>query len=199
MSIVHRIEVPGGTYHVNANALHGMSLFRDEIDRLGFYELLLDEVKKRGWKVLAYTLMTTHYHLLLSIKTELSSGFHRLHSMYAREFNRRHGRRGVVWQKRFHDELVTSDRHLFETIRYLARNAPRAGMCEKPEDWPWSSYGSAIGLQPPDPLVDEAELLGLFSADERVARKRLAAYVNEPDPRVRRRQTCVRRASDAQQ
>jgi REP element-mobilizing transposase RayT len=195
-----RIEEPGAMYHINANALDGMSLFRDDVDRELFYNLLADEIAESEWTLLEYTLMTTHYHLLLQIdKCTLSSGFKRLQSRFARRYNKRHGRRGVVWMQRFHDELIESDRHLFETVRYVALNAPRARMVEAAEDWPWCSYGSAIGVYPADPIVDERALLSLFAPDPVVARRRLRAFVEERDPRVRWRQTRLRGSSDAEQ
>jgi REP element-mobilizing transposase RayT len=184
-----RIEVPGGLYHVNANALHSMALFRDEFDRLRFLELLADQVEKSAWTILMYSLMTTHYHVLFRLEEPtLSSGFQRLQSLYARGYNRRHKRRGVVWQKKFHDEFVESEGHLYETIRYIAHNATRANICERPEEWPWCSYGSAIGLFPPDPLVDEHALLALFGPTPEIGRRRLQEYVEEKNPRERWRQ-----------
>jgi REP element-mobilizing transposase RayT len=197
--VTFRIEEPGTTYHINANALDGMPLFRDDADRELFFHLLADEVAESEWTLLEYTLMTTHYHLLLRIqKRTLSSGFKRLQSRYARRYNKRHGRRGVVWMQRFHDEPIESERHLYETVRYIALNAPRARMVEAAEHWAWCSYGSAIGLYPPDPIVDEKALLTLFARDPAVARRRLRAFVEEKDPRVRWRQTRVRRLSDAE-
>jgi REP element-mobilizing transposase RayT len=199
VSTTIRLEEPGASYHVNANALDGLLLYRDEVDRLQFFDLFAEEVERSEWTILEYSLMTTHYHILLTLnKCTLSSGFQRLQSRYARAYNRRHGRRGVVWQKRFHDELIESERHLFETIRYIALNAPRARMTETAEDWPWCSYGAAIGVHAGDPLVDEPALLSLFNRSVTKARSALQAYVEEKDPRVRWRQTRVRRASDAQ-
>lgn len=199
MSSTIRLEVPGALYHLNANAVDKAALFRDDVDRLTFLRLLEQELVRSSWTLLSYTLMTTHYHVLVKIEETLSSGFQHLQSRYARLFNRRHERRGVVWQKRFHDELVESDAHLLEVVRYIALNAPRARICDKPEEWPWCSYAASIGLAPPDPLVDEDELLGIFGTKRAEARRRLRAYVEEPDPRKRRRQTPVRRASDAQE
>jgi putative transposase len=193
-----RLEVVGAYYHVNANVLDGMPLFRDEVDRLAFLELLDRERGRSSWTLLAYTLMTTHYHLLLKLnELTLSSGFQHLHSAYARGYNRRHDRRGVVWQKRFHDELIDSDSHLLEVVRYIALNAPRANMCKAPEAWCWSSYGASIGRHTQLLLIDEQELLGLFGGSTREARRRLQNFVGERDPRERRRQTLVRRGSDA--
>jgi REP-associated tyrosine transposase len=189
-----RIENVGSIYHVNGNAVDGTRLFVDEVDRLSFLSLLEREAALSDWCVLAYTLMTTHYHMLFRLEnTTLSSGFRRLNSMYARRYNLRHDRRGALWQRRFHDSIIEVEGHLFETIRYIALNPPRANMCRKPEDWAWSSYGSAVGLHPPDPLVDEHELLGLFGTRRQASREWLRRYVEEADLRERRRQTMVRR------
>ena len=197
--MTYRIEEPGATYHINANSLDGMALFRDDVDRERFYNLLADEIANSEWTLLEYTMMTTHYHLLLRIqKCTLSSGFTRLQSRYARGYNKRHERRGVVWMQRYHDELIESERHLYETVRYIALNAPRARMVDAAENWPWCSYGSAIGAYPADPIVNEKELLMLFATDTAVARRRLRGFVEEKDPRARWRQTRVRRPSDAE-
>ena len=189
-----RIENVGSVYHVNGNAVDGTKLFVDEVDRLSFLSLLEREAALSDWCVLSYTLMTTHYHMLFRLdKPTLSSGFQRLNSMYARRYNGRHDRRGALWQRRFSDSIIEVEGHLFETIRYIALNPPRANMCLKPEDWAWSSYGSSIGMHPRDPLVDEDELLGLFGTRRRAAQDRLRRYVEEADLRERRRQTTVRR------
>jgi REP element-mobilizing transposase RayT len=187
-----RIEVPGAIYHVNGKAVHGTKLFVDEADRFLFLRMLTRQARRSEWCILAYSLMTTHYHLLLRIeKATLSSGFHRFNSIYARAYNRRHGRRGALWQRRFFDTIIETDGHLFEAIRYIALNAPRANACESAEEWPWSSYGASIGSAPPDPLIDERELLRLFGTRRDVAMRRLRAYVEEVDPRRRLSQTRV--------
>jgi REP element-mobilizing transposase RayT len=187
-----RIETIGSTYHVNGKAVDGTKLFRDDVDRLSFFNLLLDQAERSDWCVLGYVLMTTHYHLILQLRElSLSSGFQRMNSIYARSYNRRHGRRGALWQRRFYDSIVETDGHLYETIRYVALNPTRANMCRFPEDWPWSNYGSAIGISTADPLVDEAELLRLFDPRPETARHVLKAIVDEVDPRARRSQTRV--------
>lgn len=192
-----RIDAAGCIYHINANGLDGLTLFKDDVDREAFFDLLTDEVGRSDWIVLEYSLLSTHYHLLLQLREPtLSSGFQRLQSRYARAYNRRHKRRGVVWQKRFHDRMIESERHLFECVRYIAWNAPRANLCELPEEWPWCSYGAAIGRFGADPLVDEAELLGLFAKTRAEARRLLRRYVEEANPRERWRQTLLRRGSE---
>lgn len=195
-----RFEIVGAIYHVNGKAVHGLKLFADESDRALFLRLLVKQARKSGWCVLAYSLMTTHFHLLFRLdKPELSSGFQRLNSVYARLYNKRHSRRGALWQRRYFDSIIETDGHLYEAIRYIALNAPRAHACDAAEDWPWCGYGAAIGSSPPDPLVNELELLGLFGTSREEARKRLRWFVEEADPRQRFGQTPVRLESDREE
>src|ERR1700748_1573066 len=102
-----RIEIVGATYHVNSNAVDGVKLFVNDDDRVTFLRMLRAETRRSEWSVLAYSLMRTHFHVLLTIKKPtLSSGFQRLKSLYAREYNRIYGRRGALWQRRFYDAIV---------------------------------------------------------------------------------------------
>ena len=72
-----------------------------------------------------------------------------VNSVYAREFNWRHRRRGHVFGERFADKLVESDPHGKRTIAYILENPVRAGIVKKVEDWPWSGFAT---LQPRDEL-----------------------------------------------
>jgi len=185
-------------YHINDKAVDGTKLFVDESDRALFLRMLVEQALMSAWCVLAYSLMTTHYHLLLRLeKLTLSSGFQRLNSLYARRYNRRHGRRGALWQRRFFDTIVETDAHFYEVVRYIAQNAPRANACATAADWPWCGYGASIGAAPADPLVDERELLRFFGTRPDEARTNLRLYVDEADRRVRFSQTRVRLLSGA--
>jgi len=177
---------------VNTKAVAGCKVFRDAEDCETFLGLVRAEVARSSWSCIAYSLMETHYHLLLRLeRCTLSSGLQHLNGSYARSFNRKYGRRGALWQRRFHDVLIESDAHLYEVNRYVAINAPRANLCDRPEEHVWCSYGSSIGAYPRDPLIDEAELLGLFGTTVAQSRRRLREFVEERDPRKRRSLTRI--------
>lgn len=194
-----RIEIAGGVYHVNTKAIDGVKAFPDFRHRQRFMDLFSEEMESSRWTCLGYAVVGTHYHVLIRIQElTLSSGFQRLNSRYARWFNSNHGRRGAFWQRRFHDTLVETDSHLLELQRYFAYNAPRANLVDAPEDWPYCNYGSLIGVHGPDPYVAEREVLALMAPDPRHARQLFREFVEERDPRVRRRQTLLRLRSDAE-
>jgi putative transposase len=192
-----RFQEVGRIYHVNTKCVAGVKAFPDFRHRAVFMEMLGKELEDSDWICLGYAIVGNHYHVAIRLKKlTLSSGFQRLNSRYARWYNRQHGRTGAFWQRRFYDSVVETDGHLLELQRYLAYNAPRANLAETPEDWPYCSYGALIGVHPPDPWVDEDEVLSAFGPNLRRARERLRRFVEERDPRVRR-QTILRARSDA--
>jgi hypothetical protein len=45
-----------------------------------------------------------------------------------------------VWQKRFYDFNIWSERKRIEKLRYMHRNPVKRGLVESPELWRWSSF-----------------------------------------------------------
>ena len=154
--------MPPGFYHVTSNAVHDQPLFRDDHDRRSLLSLVAEAVAIRGWRVLAWCLMTTHYHLLLEIREpDLSEGMQRVNGAFAQRVNRRHRRRGHVFSDRFHAEPVRRDAHLFAAMRYVVENPVAAALCTSPGAWPWSSHRTVVHGRP-DGIVDLARLAELF-------------------------------------
>jgi REP element-mobilizing transposase RayT len=84
--------------------------------------------------------MGTHYHLVLEAsRAQLSDGMRRLNGDYARRFNRRHGRRGHLFEERFSSFVLRDERHLEAAVAYVLQNPVRAGLCAQARDWQWSA------------------------------------------------------------
>jgi putative transposase len=71
--------------------------------------------------------------------------------------NHSYGRTGTLWEGRFKASAVQAEDYLLACYRYIELNPERAGMVERPEDYPWSSYranacGAADPLITPHPL-----------------------------------------------
>ena len=124
--------------------------------------------------------MTTHYHLLVEERhAPLSKAMHLLNSRYSWHINTRFKRRGHVFEGRYHDQIVTGEAHLFGAVRYIARNACDAGMCDTPEEWRWSSYPALIGLAPAWTFIDSARVLSLFGQERGRAIERVREFVDQ--------------------
>ena len=81
--------------------------------------------------------MPEHVHLLLSEPQRglLADARHYLKLCFAKRLGA-----GVFWPKRYYDRNVLDEREFAEKLRYIHRNPVKAGLCELPEDWPWSSF-----------------------------------------------------------
>jgi len=174
-----RENVQGGIYHAFARGNNRMALFHDDEDRGGYLRLLEWVAAAAKWRCLAFCLMTNHIHLLIETPdANLSSGMQVLQGRYAQGFNRRHARSGHVFEGRYGAVLIESDAHLCAAAAYIARNPVNAALCERPENWPWSSYEATVGSQVP-PWLDVRRLLSYFGSDFIAARRAYVAMVAE--------------------
>jgi REP element-mobilizing transposase RayT len=175
-----RIQAAGAAYHVTANGVARTALFRDDVDRERFLDLLAGVVARFEWTCHAYCVMTTHYHLLVQTPVpNLSAGMQRLNSCYVQQFNRRHREEGARLKRRFDDVLVKSESHALELFRYVSMNPVRAGICSRPERWKWSSYAAHIGQAPRPPFLTLEWVRAYFGSNPRRAAERLASFVED--------------------
>lgn len=124
--------------------------------------------------------MDTHHHLLVSSKTgSISDGMRELNGGHSRLFNERHERRGALFESRYGERLIRDDDHLLRAIRYVAMNPVRAGIVDRPEDWPWSTYRQLIGLTEPWPCFAPVLVLAHFGRTRAIAIQRVLEHMAE--------------------
>jgi putative transposase len=176
-----RIEFPGGLYHITSRGDRREDIFLDEGDRLYWLELLGQTCLRFNWRVHAYCLMDNHFHILVeTIDGNLSAGMRQLNGVYTQWHNRTHGRVGHVFQGRFKAIVVHKQGYLLELARYVVLNPVRAGMCDKAEDWLWSSYHATAGMKaaPTPQWLHIDWLLAQFETGGLDRAKAQAAYRN---------------------
>jgi putative transposase len=175
-----RNVTPGGIYHITARGNRRQRIFLSDEDREIFLSLLARAASQLGWNCHAYCLMENHYHLVMQTpETNLSTGLQWLNSRYAALFNAKYGLTGHLFQGRFHSVAVESDSHLLELSRYLATNPVRAGLCTRPEDWTWGSYGAVIGSASPPHFLKVDRVLDYWGSHADVARENFRGFVLE--------------------
>ena len=60
------------------------------------------------------------------------------------------------WQKRYYDFNIRNHPQFVEKLRYIHGNPVKAGLCERPEDWEWSSFRHyATGCEGPVEIESE--------------------------------------------
>ena len=138
-----------GFFHAYSRGAGPIVIYRDPADYDTFASMLRSTARRFAWRLLAFCLMPTHYHLVLEARLEqLSAGMHRLNGSYASQFNRKHSRSGHLFGSRFHTRVVEEEDYLERLSAYVILNPVRAGHCEAPAEWPWtwSSFGPLHGL-----------------------------------------------------
>lgn len=135
-----RVVVPDYPHHVTQRGNRRQAVFLANDDWSIYLSLIHSACRIAGTKVLAYCLMPNHVHFVMvpSHEDGLRVVLADAHRRYARRVNFREGWRGHLWQERFHS-FVMDESHLQAAIPYVEQNPVRAGLCELPEEWPWSS------------------------------------------------------------
>ena len=134
-------------HHVTSRGNLRRALFHDDRDYERLLKYLGIAVERFGWTCHAYCLIPNHFHLLIELtEPNLGRGMLLVNGSYARYFNWRYKQEGHVFERKYHGEAVGREEHFLEAIRYIANNPVRHGLCEKPEEWRWSSYRATAGL-----------------------------------------------------
>jgi REP-associated tyrosine transposase len=177
MARPQRIEFAGALYHVCAKGQGGGRLFHDAGDAERFLTILGQVCRRFDWAVMAYCLLPDRFALVVETRRpSLSEGMRRLSGLYGQAFNRRHGRRGPVFQGRFKAVLVDRELYLAEVCREVLRAPVEAGLAGQARDWRWSSCRAMLKGPAPD-WLGRAALLRLFSDDGETAAARFSAFV----------------------
>ena len=179
MSRPLRLHAPGLLHHVFARGNDKACIFADDHDYRSFLNLLADVLPRLRVRCVAYCLLWNHYHLVLvPTAHRVSRAMQQLNSTYCQRFNRRHNRVGHVLQGRFGCRIAEDGTYARDLLRYVALNPVAAALTAKPEDWRWSSYRVALGLESvPDFLSLQDTWQAFGTSDAEIGRGRFAHFV----------------------
>jgi REP element-mobilizing transposase RayT len=134
MSRPLRIQFPGAYYHVTCRGNDRKNIFLDQEDRKAFLEKLSLSLSIYQVSLLAYVLMSNHFHLLIvTPQGNLSEFMRHFNISYTSAFNRRHRRAGHLYQGRYKAFLIDKDNYLLEVSRYIHLNPIRVSSFSRKE------------------------------------------------------------------
>lgn len=144
-------------YHIYNQGNNRQIIFKEDDDYFEFLNRFKKNVNPYC-KVVSYCLMPNHFHFLINTSnksilpvklgtvdsTQLANGFRLLCSGYANNFNKKYGRSGSLFrQKTKAKELERKDENYpFNCFHYIHQNPIRSGLCERMEDWEFSSFNN---------------------------------------------------------
>lgn len=156
MARTARAAAGGVCYHVLNRANDRRTVFHAAADFAQFLTFVAMAGERHAVDVLAYCLMPNHFHLVLRPKDDKALGrwMHWLMTSHVRSHRLRYESVGHIWQGRFKAFPIQDDDHLFVVLRYVERNALRAGLVARAEDWRWGSLRERISTRGRNLLTD---------------------------------------------
>lgn len=143
-----RSYYPGAYYHVFVRGNNYQDIFLKDKNRLRFLKRVREYKEKYNQTLFSYILMNNHFHFSgrQSGDVPASKFMQALNTGYTMYFNFKYKKVGHLFQGRFQYVTLESDSQLYYLTCYHHLNPVRAGIVEKPEAYPWSSYREFLGL-----------------------------------------------------
>src|SRR5438105_1122882 len=141
-----RLEYAGAVYHVMNRGSHRQSVFRSDYDRELFLKTLGEACAKTDWRVHAWCLMSTHFHLVVETPAaNRVAGMKWLAGTYTGRFNRRHKVVGHLFAGRYKALFVDGSEsgYLKTACDYVHLNPARGKLLtaeQKLSAFRWSSF-----------------------------------------------------------
>lgn len=130
-------------YHVINRGVGKNDLFFSDDDYHAFERVIQETQEKRPMRILSYCLMRNHWHFVLWPENDGDLGrfMQRLTVTHVTRWQKHYNMVGFghVYQSRFKSFPVETDKYFYQVNRYTERNALRANLVERAEDWPWCS------------------------------------------------------------
>ena len=136
-----RTKSATGVYHVMLRGINRQRIFEEGGDYRKFIQGLKRYRDECGYELYAYCLMPNHIHLLIKEgSVPISRVFRKIGASFVYWYNKKHDRVGHLFQDRFKSEVVEDEAYLLAVTRYIHMNPVKAGICDEPGDYTYSSY-----------------------------------------------------------
>jgi putative transposase len=166
-------HTPAGTiFHVINRAVGRHTIFHKPEDYAAFERVLAEAHGRVPIRILAYTLMANHWHLVLwprsddelpeFVKWMTHAHTQRWHAHYHTSGT------GHLYQGRYKSFPVQGNVYLLVVLRYVERNGLRANLVARAQDWSWSSlwrreHGQGLGILSDWPVPRPADWLNFVN------------------------------------
>jgi putative transposase len=163
-------------FHVLNRGVGKHQLFFNDQDYLAFERIIADTLAKRPMRVLSYCLMPNHWHFVLWPEKDGDLGrfMQQLTVTHVTRWQKSYNLVGTghVYQSRFKSFPVQTDEYFYQVVRYVERNALRANLVKRADNW---AYGSLWIRE-----HGTTEHRALLSAWPLPKPRKWLEYVNEP-------------------
>ena len=167
-------------YHAFNRSINRAPIFQAEEDRLHFVQLLRTYKSRFLIKIYHWTVMLTHFHLLLEMEDprEISRFMAGLNRAYTHYHHKVHGTSGFLWQGRFGLQPIQKETYLMACGRYIERNPVRANIVSTAHEYSFSS-ARCYCKDARDGITDEDPTFERFGPEPAQRRARYIQFLCE--------------------
>ncbi len=131
-------------YFISAATKDRTLIFRDHflcrifLITIEYYKIILD------FKVHGYCLMPDHVHLIATATGKFNMSFimKMVKGSFARKVNKLKNQNGSLWQPRFYEEAIRSEKQFLCQLDYMHQNPVKAGLVSDASQYPFSSFNA---------------------------------------------------------
>ena len=162
MATHQRKPSPIEIYHVIYRGINKQRIFEDKEDYAMFLNIMRKYQPDCGFQLYAYCLMSNHIHLVIRPGSmPLGQVFQHIVPSFVIWYNIKYQRVGHLFQTRFMSVPVKNEVHLLTVVRYVHQNPVKAGLCDSPEKYEYSSFRDYFDNK----MIDAQLMLSLVSGE----------------------------------
>jgi putative transposase len=145
---LNRYHKTGDLHFITFSCARKRNILGNPEARNRFVEILEQTRQKYLFHINGYVVMPNHAHLLISEPetAPLSLAIQILKQRFSRTRTE-----DYVWEPRYYDFNVFTNRKRIEKLRYIHRNPVTRALVAEPGEWQWSSY-QAYATEGPHPV-----------------------------------------------
>ena len=100
-------------------------------------------------QIFSFVLMSNHFHLIcLDPKLNLSKAMGLFMHRTSCEIGKLSKQSNRLWGRRYYSSIISNPLHYLHAYKYNYRNPVAAGICDRVEDYPWSTLQILLGQKP---------------------------------------------------
>ncbi|MHA6261488.1 transposase [Sporosarcina sp. CAU 1771] len=143
-SIRRRDWHPSVYFHVTMRGNNRENIYEDEQDKYHLMRCFGEAHQRFDFTIIAFCIMSNHYHILIQSKDELSKIMARVNRRYSDYYSKRYHHVGRIYQRRYYAKAIVNPYVLLIVSRYIHRNPieTQIPMVTDLSEYPHSSYPS---------------------------------------------------------
>ncbi len=154
MPRIARNQIQTTFFHNMTQGINKEYIFEENRCKKKYMELLQKEVNEFDIKLIAFTIMDNHAHILLYTENinHMSLFMKNINAKFAMYYNYIYKRVGIVFRNRYKSQPILSEKQLLNCIRYIFNNPVRAKIVLNPEEYVYSNFQE---FKKKDNILDE--------------------------------------------